>query len=600
MNAWLKVLIVAFVAATAQPLAATPATDQPCSTTVVPSPHGGAVGLPTLARLTPLPSQWCKLELALTLPQVVRNPYDPAELDARVRFESPSGRAITVPAFWYAHPTDARRSGWRVRFTPPAAGVWRAQAIVRTFRGETRSPAITLHVAPRRAKGFVRVHPRNPRYLAFDNGDPFFPIGVNLGWWRDDPIGEYERRLDALHRNGGNATRIWMAPWSFGIEWRDTGLGNYDNRQLRAHWLDRVLEMAEQRGITVMLTLIADLEFRADSAGLWMENPYNARLGGVIAQPGEFVTHPAARRLFAQRLRYIAARWGYSTAIAAWEFWNEVDATPIDTESLIPWLQEMSAVLRTHDPNQRLITLSYIGNGDPRVWRMEEIGLTQRHEYHISPTWFRSLPGGFRPTTDWPEKPLLLSEFGYSSIGEPLNEATREGIHLHNGLWASTFSGFAGAAMYWWWDDYIEAGDLWKHLLGLSRFLQGEDLAAMRPVTVEVSADAVGMGLLGQGRALVWVRHSRYEQQEVVFAHILSQSTGAPYRFVLPTLRGVRVVLRGLPPGRYRVQWFNTRSGLPVGSQEVEADARGMLVLRSLSFDRDWAIKISAFTSSGG
>jgi hypothetical protein len=55
-----------------------------------------------------------------------------------------------------------------------------------------------------------------------------------LGWWNQDPLGDYERWLDALSSNGGNFARLWMSSWAFGIEWQDTPLGDYSKR-LKKH-----------------------------------------------------------------------------------------------------------------------------------------------------------------------------------------------------------------------------------------------------------------------------------------------------------------------------------------------------------------------------
>lgn len=89
--------------------------------------------------------------------------------------------------------------------------------------------------------GFVRINQQNPRYLAFDDGSFYLPIGLNLGWASQPNLGvlrDYQRWLDRLSQNGGNVGRVWMASWSFGIEWNDTGLGNYSGRMKRAWLLD--------------------------------------------------------------------------------------------------------------------------------------------------------------------------------------------------------------------------------------------------------------------------------------------------------------------------------------------------------------------------
>ncbi len=184
--------------------------------------------------------QWHKLELELATTVQADNPFDPRQIEINVRFASPEGDVLEVPAFFYSH---RGRQGWRARFTPTAQGEWRARPVLRapfTFEGEPVSFSVTEPLPG--ARGFVRVDGRNPRYLAFDDGTPFFAIGLNLAWWKDDPLGDYRRWFDALQAHGANAARIWMAPQSFSLEWRDTPLGNYAARMDRAYYLDQVFE----------------------------------------------------------------------------------------------------------------------------------------------------------------------------------------------------------------------------------------------------------------------------------------------------------------------------------------------------------------------
>jgi hypothetical protein len=568
----------------------------PCPASIAQAAPSKAASL-ALSQPTQATPRLCKLELTVQTRFEVANPYDPDEIDLRVRFTSPRGETISVPAFYYLHQSDPNASGWRVRFTPVVAGRWRATAEATLPESHYIGAPVSFIVSPRAASGFVRVNPRNPRYLAFDDGHSFFPIGLNLGWWRDDAIKDYTRWLDALQANGATATRIWMAPWSFGLEWNDTGLGNYNNRQLRAHWLDQVIAMAEQRGIYIVLGLIPDRDLRGGEGGLWADNPYNAANGGPLATPQDFVTNAEAKRLFKQRLRYVAARWGYSPNILAWEYWNEVEATRIETPQLKPWIEEMTAALREADPNHHLITTSYIGNGDNAIWAMPEIDLLQRHEYNAWPKWFAPIEDGFRLTQDAPAKPLLFGEFGYASSGEPLNPATKDGIHLHNSLWASAFSGFATTAMYWWWEDYVEAGDLWPQFKGLSGFLKDEDMATLRPAVVSSSTSrAVVLALARDDRALLWLRNAQYDQGEASFKYTLSQSTGQPYQLELDELDDVQIALDGLRNGNYSVEVFDTMTGEPLTTATAQA-SDGTLVMTAPPFVRDIAIKLSPAAS---
>ena len=76
-----------------------------------------------------------------------------------------------------------------------------------------------------------------------------------------------------------------MASWSFGIEWNDTGLGNYTPRLERAWQLDQVMRMAEERGIKVVLVLLNHGAFSETVNPQWYENPFNLQTAGYSPSP---------------------------------------------------------------------------------------------------------------------------------------------------------------------------------------------------------------------------------------------------------------------------------------------------------------------------
>jgi hypothetical protein len=79
----------------------------------------------------------------------------------------------------------------------------------------------------------------------------------------------------------------------------------------------------------------------------WKISPYNKANGGPAATPTEFFTSKKAQLRYKDKLRYIIARWGYSTHIAAWELFNEIDNaafTPKDSV-IIPF----SAIVQWHN-----------------------------------------------------------------------------------------------------------------------------------------------------------------------------------------------------------------------------------------------------------
>ncbi|MEP7357838.1 MAG: DUF5060 domain-containing protein, partial [Anaerolineales bacterium] len=454
------------------------------------------------------------VELALDTDGVFSNPYDPAQVDLEVAFGAPSGASVRVPAFWYqafdpATLEPAGAPGWRARFTPTEPGTWTAQAELAPFG--LASAAATFEVADSAAPGFVRVNPANPHYFAFDDGRLYFPIGLNLAWASslEQTVPEYTRWFDSLSANGGNLARLWMPDWGVGVEWNDTGLGDYTARQKQAWLLDQVFNLAEQKNVYILLSLLNHGAFSEDVNPEWDDNPYNALNGGPLAEPGDFVTDPAAREYFKRRVRYIASRYGYSTHLFAWEWWNEVNWTPIYDEILAPWIKDLTPTLRQADPNAHLLTNSYAVGSTSKIWKLDELSFMQQHDYTgADPAGLLPpLVAAFNATAS---KPVLIGEQG-TGAGGASAEANSEAIHLHNGIWAPAFTGFAGTSLWWWWDTFVEPTNQWPQYRPLADFMQGEDLAATQPVTADVGLNAYAFALQAPDHALVWVRNRTYD-----------------------------------------------------------------------------------------
>jgi len=567
------------------------------------------VPLPSLA-IGPLGSDQVELyalvELDLQTNVTVGNPYNPEEIDIRVDFTPPSGRALDVGAFWYQDfegPLVIPKGdpGWKVRFTPTETGAWTAVARI-PARG-LESGLITFQVLPSDSPGFVRIHPQNPRYLAFDNGDFFFPIGLNIAWWTGtgNALTDYARWMGPFASYGGNTIRVWMADWSFALEGMDTRLGNYDARQKRAWLLDQIFAMADGLDVYVMLVLLNCADYHNWQTNGWNLNPYNSARGGPLGAPEEFVSDPTARALLQRKLNYIVNRWGYSPRLLAWEWWNEVNLAPFSDDALILWLQEMTAYLRERDVNQHLTTNSYAIRDLSPIWELPELDIIQKHEYSdqtgsaIGDLAERAAADFQRLAASAPPKPILLGEFGYG--GEDRGGfVERTGIHLHNGLWSTTFVGYAGSGMYWFWDIYVAPNRLWHHFRGLDRFLSGVDLAHYQPFSpLEISgpgggpAEAVGLGLRGDD-ILVWMRSQSYTVQASVAAF---EDAGSPSSFIHnpPILADQVLTVRGVDDGTFVVHWYDPQIGRWLDPAEATAHA-GTLSIPVPAFRRDLAARI--------
>src|SRR5260370_42431353 len=89
-----------------------------------------------------------------------------------------------------------------------------------------------------------------------------------------------------------------MADWDLGLEWNDTGLGDYTKRQERAWLLDQGFSLAEQKNVYILLSLLNHGAFSTSVNPEWSDNPYNLPNGCVITSPTAFASHPSPLRLF--------------------------------------------------------------------------------------------------------------------------------------------------------------------------------------------------------------------------------------------------------------------------------------------------------------
>lgn len=551
--------------------------------------------------------QYALVELEVAMEATFSNPFDPNEIRLDGRFTSPSGETVLVPGFFYedfeyssGRLISTGETSWRVRFTPQEAGNYTYRIIATTLNGTVRSERGTFTVAESDHRGFVRVDSRNPRYFAFDDGSPYFPVGLNMAWSTDDTIADFSIWLDELRESGGNFIRVWMAPWDMNIEWIDTGLGDYSNRMDRAYELDRVIEMAAERDIYIMLTLLNHGQFNETVDPEWNQNPYNAANGGPCDEPACFATDEEAIRYWNQRLRYIAARWGYSPNIMTWEFWNEINWTPlVATDLLAPWMERSTIFLGNLDPYDHLFTHSGSPIGDTEVWAESGLDIVQDHRYNMDDvlvTFNQVIPEWLEM---YPDQPFLMGEFG-----SPV-EADTENVLLHQGIWSAPMNGAAGTAMTWWWETLVHPNDLWDELfVGVSAYFAGEDLATQtwQPINADFSERTRTRvyGLQSEDTALVWVVSRDYSVTYLENAYNgfvrdqLRAGTTAnleDFTVEFPLVEDIILQIHALPEGDYTVEFWDTFTGEMTDTISLTS-SDGILAIALPPFNRDLALKI--------
>jgi hypothetical protein len=447
-----------------------------------------------------------RMEWRLEVPFEVVNPYDPDEVEVIGVFTPEDGYQVVMPAFWIQPMAQTciedcaievlEPDGdpeWRIRFAPNRPGRW-------TYVFQARREGVTLtlesgefDIAVAEVSGFVRPA-GNSQYFAFENGNAYLPIGHNLAWsWNGaGGIFAYQRWLRDLAANGGNYARLFVdTPWFIGFEW-DGPAGDYTAAQDDFWRLDRILETAAEEGIYLDIVvlwhqalsnyaevpvLLPAFPLRADTSADWTANPYNVLNGGFLTSTTQFFTESETVELFQRRLRYLVARWGYSTHVLAWDLLSEADQVAgYSPQIVLPWLETMAGYLREIDPYDHMITVG-AEEIQPELLELSAIDFAQVRYYQRRPVVdavdqvvgvAEAVQEGVRLSG----KPVLLTEYSLSPWYEPTEEDP-SGIHISNTLWASLMSGAAGPGASWWWDTYLDAQQLLGVYRPLARFVSG-------------------------------------------------------------------------------------------------------------------------------
>jgi len=216
---------------------------------VVAAATAAAAAPPDILNLAPSASSVAKnqrIEFRFDLSKAYPNPdyyYDPADTVASnpasmtwvgangvsvdLRLTAPSGRTIIVPAFFFHDYLRLRDTGlnlevlgkidngrWAARFTPSEVGTYQYYLTAQDADGTSRYPAAgtqSFTVTASSTKGFVRQSASDPRFLAYDDGSAFVPIGGGRQWWNNNAARsyDYETAFTTFHDNGINITRMW-------------------------------------------------------------------------------------------------------------------------------------------------------------------------------------------------------------------------------------------------------------------------------------------------------------------------------------------------------------------------------------------------------
>lgn len=383
-------------------------------------------------------TEYEKAEWDININGTFTNPYDQKEVTLDLILTAPSGNPITLPCYFDSG------NVWKARFAPQEKGKYKYYFQLNTKGKTTDSKSGTFVAEAGKKQGFL--HKNDLYTFRFDNGDLFRGIGENVGWEArsfENPKYTYELLLPPLARNGANFFRTWMCPWNLPLDYQKVNnLKRYSN----------TTKYYNPSGIKRMEELL----HLCDSLHLYMMLTLDMNSGKL----SDWFTGQASMDKYKNKLRYLVARWGYSTNIAAWEFFNEIDNGVFNKADsvLIPhiyvtnWHDEMSRYLKDIDPYKHLVTTSISHRDIAGMNSIAYIDFNQKHIYKHT----EKIPAIYPDYIKTYGKPYVVGEFGYRWEDANPKYAKEADYDYKRGLWFGMFSPTPILPMSWWWEFFHE------------------------------------------------------------------------------------------------------------------------------------------------
>lgn len=406
---------------------------------------------------------------------------------------------------WNERPTNY---SFRVRFAPPKTGEWKTRIKIVVGGKETMaSEWLTFNVIESENPGYISIG-ENRRYLSHNN-KTFFPIGCNLPWPESDKINDpqlvdnlsftddngtyyegnegykenfciprvYEKYRDVMTQmadNGANYFRMIMYPSATDIEWEK--IGNYTKRLAMAQELDSILSLAEAKDLFIHWNMQIHYSFQFSKYAYYRVWAWDSHNDGYpfaykalinSNNPIDFFSNEEAKKYYKQRLRYILARWGYSTNIGVFEMFSEISnvgSLQADNADFYrsgenwklsnQWQKEMAAYIKSqYNGKIHLLTASYAGEvaKDDDIFEDPNLDVITSNIYDYQDPSFGEFwtdKGSKRflnteyssPYKTENIKPYIFSESDPIETGCEFNN-----VEFQRALWQGLFSGLAGS-----------------------------------------------------------------------------------------------------------------------------------------------------------
>ncbi len=395
-----------------------------------------------------------------------------------------------------------------------------------------------------------------------------------------------------------------------------------DINQNAAFQIDKIIEAAEKNDVYIQLCS------HGDPYWSWHKTVYNESYDAWaqrfhITDSG---TNPEYLNYWKRNFRYRVARWGYSTAILAWERWNEHGHILPESEAY-KFYQAYGQYQQATDPFHHLRTTSQGSqNYSPSFWSSPAMDIANYHDY-LMPSRYsaelandevnfiskfsnclrytdgRSCGLGLGDGSSWSgdrRKPWIWAEIGLggndwnvpADCGDSNSSTNGCVVFTHNYLWAGLFSPLGMTPIDWYGDSATD-----EHLVHakiIASFFNGIDYAGMNfkhyataslgghdgtISTTNGKLDVLALvGSAGQN-AYVWIHHH--------------DNTWKNYNLT-KSLESGSITLTGLTNGNFTAEWWDTYNGSIIKTEVKTASGGNLQLTLPRAIRDDLAIKITS------
>ena len=373
----------------------------------------------------------------------------------------------------------------------------------------------------------VKVSEKYSHYFESADGSTWIPVQINYlppnfgnSEGRNAPeftvIEDYFKKFS---ENGGNAMRIWISTPFLEIE--DKTEGQYD--PVKFERIDRLLELAKQYNIRIKFTLHHVRKILPN-----IKNWDNSQsLATAFNNIEEYINTPQGRDSYLRRAKALAERYKDNQQIFGWELWNEINAVSWDDwEDFTKYMLEQVKPLfpnhlitqtlgsldsyRAEDAYRKLFT--YTDNAFVSLHRYQDPGDKWQQYSFVKGTIDTLESSAVNFAQKYVnDRPIVLNETGAVEASHTAPSKyyaiDRQGVLIHDMIFAPFFCGAAGSGSMWHWDSYVYKNNLWYHFKRFNNAIAGIDPVKeqMKPFTAEIDGVRC-FGLKGNTKTIVWCR----------------------------------------------------------------------------------------------